>query len=148
MRIAYWTIDEVNLSLARDLADLHDATIDQATTKDKDPTRDADAVLYDLDALAPTMREDVLSRLVLSPLLLPVAVHGYNLDDSQIELLAAHGITAFRHLEAEVFGNLRAAILTSSQRTGDCLSKEYRRASLPSTVDQCCATEAAAEAGC
>jgi hypothetical protein len=111
MRIAYWTVDEVNLALARDLADAHGATIDQATTKDKDPTRDADAVLYDLDVLAPTMRQDILSRLILSPLLLPVAVHSYNLEDFQIDRLAVQGIAAFRHLASEVFDNLRAAIL-------------------------------------
>jgi hypothetical protein len=111
MRIAYWTIDEVNLSLARDLAGVHDATTDQVTWKDRDSSRDADAVLYDLDALAATMRDDIVSCLVLSPLLLPVAVHSYHLEDAQIELLAARGIAVYRRLEAEVFGNLRAAVL-------------------------------------
>jgi hypothetical protein len=118
MRIAYWTIDEVNLALAGGLADVHDLAIDQATTKDKDPTRDADAVLYDLDALAPATREDVLSRLVSSPLALPVAVHSYNLEDSQIDRLAAHGIAAFRHLDSEVFDNLSAAILLARNGRG------------------------------
>jgi hypothetical protein len=109
MRIAYWTIDDVNLSVARDLAEVHDATIDQVMGWEKGTTQDPDAILCDLDFLPPGMREEILSRLILAPLPLPVAVHSYNLEDAQIELLVAQGVAVCRRLESEVFGNLRSA---------------------------------------
>src|SRR5436309_11604883 len=111
MRIAYWTIDEVNFSLACDWAGAHDMTIDQVTWQDIDPTQDRDAVLYDLDSLPTATRAEILSCLVLSALPLPVAVHSYNLEDSQIELFVACGVAVYRRLESEVFGNLRDAVL-------------------------------------
>jgi hypothetical protein len=111
MRIAYWTIDDVNLSVARYLAEAHDATIDQVMGREKVPTQDIDAVLYDLDVFPPTMREAILSRLVLAPVAVPVAVHSYNLDDAQIESLVARGVAVYRRLESEAFDNLRDADL-------------------------------------
>jgi hypothetical protein len=111
MRIAYWTVDEVNLSLAWGLGEIYDATIDQVMGREKDSTQDADAILYDLDFLPPTMREEILSCLILSRPTVPVAVHSYNLEESQVELLVAQGVAVYRHLEAVVFGNLHAAVL-------------------------------------
>jgi hypothetical protein len=109
MRIAYWTIDEVNLSLARDLAEAQGATIDQVMGKEKDPTQGADALLYDLDSLP--MREGILSCLHLSPNPGPVAVHGYYLEEHQIELLEAQGVAVYRRLESDVIANLCDAVL-------------------------------------
>ena len=114
MRIAYWTIDDVNLCVARDLAEAHDATIDHVMGREKESPEDADAViydavLYDLDFIPNTMREEILARLALAPVAVPVAVHSYNLDEAQIESLLARGVAVYRRLESEVFGNLRDA---------------------------------------
>lgn len=110
MRVAYFSIDEVNLSIARHLADLLDAIVDPIASKDKDPLRHADAVLYDLDSLTPCERRRTLASLAASRHCLPAAVHSYNLEEAQVLHLLARGIAVYRRLESQVFSHLREAV--------------------------------------
>jgi hypothetical protein len=125
MRIAYWTVDEVNLSLAREFAEVNGAMIEQVLWKNSS-TQDVDAILYDLDFLPPDLCGEALPGLMASPPPRPAAVHGYNLEDGQIEILERHGIAVHRSLDSQVLGCLCDAILQARIATLDRLHERDR----------------------
>jgi hypothetical protein len=109
MQIAYLTLDEVNWHLAAQFALACGAELEQVLPKDPEPDGRFDAVLYDWDSLPPRQREQFLSRLLAGPLLCPVAVHSYNLDEDRVATLRRHGVAVHARLETEVFQCLHSA---------------------------------------
>ena len=66
-----------------------------------------DCLLYDLDCLPPQMAREVLAEMLACSLPRPVALHSYNLDDSQVEALRSNGVFVSRQLEAELLASIR-----------------------------------------
>ena len=110
MRFAYLTTDDVNLSLALRMAADCDASLEGLSLRDAPPAGRFDAVLYDWDYLPPDKRREVLSELQSGPLTCPVALHGYNLGEDQVEALRRQGAVVSRRLEAKLFLALRRAV--------------------------------------
>lgn len=103
MRIAYLTLDEVNCSLAQQLADDLGMTLDPRSFRDPPPDGRCDRVLYDLDSFPEAERHQVLTRLLATLSLCPVAVHSYNLDKEQIRGLRRNGVAVHPRLGKAVF---------------------------------------------
>jgi hypothetical protein len=109
MLVAYLTTDEVNLDLARRLAEACGATLYPLAFWESSLDGQLDAALYDWDFLPPSNRQEVLNGLHSGPLPCPVALHGYCLEEGQEEALHRRGIAVHRRLEPEVFQVLRQA---------------------------------------
>jgi hypothetical protein len=102
MRIAYWSLDEVNQDYAVDLAQVFGVTLCPVSPRDEPLDGQFDAVLFDLDS-----SRGHGSR-ALDPESLPVssgrlAVHSYCLSRAQARTLRQRGIAVFERLGAEVF---------------------------------------------
>jgi hypothetical protein len=112
MRIAYLTTDEVNEALAREMA--RDCGIDlyPLAPKDGPPDTGYDAVLCDWDFWPAELRQELLAEHV-GPPDRPLAVHSYNLDETQAESLRSRGVAVHAVLRPEVFLQLRQAAETS-----------------------------------
>jgi hypothetical protein len=91
--------DEVNQYLAPNLGAAHDLIVQPRWLKEGPPDGDCQALVVDLDSVAP-------GRLALQRLVkelrarsrpYPVAVFGYSLEDDQILELRAAGIHVFHH---------------------------------------------------
>jgi hypothetical protein len=108
MLIAYLTTDDVNQDLALRLAEDCGETLCPLPPREA-PDDSFDAVVYDLDFLPPSLRESVLAELSSGRPLRPAAVHGYNLDERQEEVLLKNGVAVFRRLDADVFQFLARA---------------------------------------
>jgi hypothetical protein len=109
MRFLYLTTDEVDESLALELAQGCGVTLYPAGPRDTLAGR-FDAVLCDWDSWPPA-RRGVLTAFLVGPPACPVAVHGHNWLDGQVEALRSCGIAVHDHLEGEVFRLLRRAVL-------------------------------------
>jgi hypothetical protein len=107
--IAYLTTDEVNEDLATRMT--HDCGVGLVVLSPKDPSPDSqfDAVIYDLDYVPPSLRDELLAKLMCGPSSFPVAVHSYNLTDDQIKSLLQTGVSVYRRLEPALFLNLVVA---------------------------------------
>jgi hypothetical protein len=103
VKIAYLSIDEVNLSLAEELGARFGVSVESLSPRDPAPTDRAVAVVYDLDSLPPVDRRLVLTALVKRKRRYPTAVHSYNLVPAQIEALRLNGIAVYRRLGPAVF---------------------------------------------
>jgi hypothetical protein len=108
MRDIIWLLshDEVNQDLTHGLGSGHGLTVQVRHVKEGLPDGDCQALLVDLDSVAPDRR--ALRRLVKElsgrPHDYPVAAFGYNLDDDQVADLRAAGVQVFRHgLGPELF---------------------------------------------
>jgi hypothetical protein len=102
MRVAYMTTDVVNLDLAYTLAAECDAGLHPLFPKDKSLPEQIAGLVYDLDSLGSQRRREIVEDLLATPLLYPVAVHSYNLEETEIASLQAAGVLVYRRLEAEV----------------------------------------------
>jgi hypothetical protein len=109
MRIAYLTVDEVNEDLALRLAEEYGMTVCPQTLRDPFPDGQFDAVLYDWDSFPRSDQQEILARLLEGSLSCPVAVHGYNASEPQVEALRKKAIIVFRTLKPEVFQLLHRA---------------------------------------
>jgi hypothetical protein len=102
MRIAYWSLDEVNQDYALDLAQTYGVTLCPVSPRDEPLDGRFDAVLFDLDSsLSHGSR-------ALDPENLPIssgrlAVHSYSLATAQEQTLRQRGIAVFERLGPEVF---------------------------------------------
>src|SRR2546428_160189 len=107
MRITYHSTDVVNRDLVTRLAHECGATVSLAGTGDTSPSRLIWAAIYDLDHLhqQQMVLEDLLSR----PSRVPVAVHGYCLEEEQVWLLDARGVIVTRQIEPELVRRLCSA---------------------------------------
>jgi hypothetical protein len=118
MRFAYLTTDEVNQSLAPEMALGRGITLDTLFPKDGPPDRGYDAVVYDWDSWPTELRQAFLAGLEKGPLYRPVAVHGYHLPEDHAEALRSRGVILSRSLQPEVFQRLRRAALPISATDG------------------------------
>jgi hypothetical protein len=107
MVIAYLTTDEVNQTLALQMAERCGVQLFTLEPREGPPNGEFDAVLYDLDYLP--QREAILNGLLSDSSTCKAAVHSYNLTEAQVKDLRANGVTVYRRLEPEVFVRLRAA---------------------------------------
>jgi hypothetical protein len=103
MQIAYLTLDEVNENLATFMVEESGATLFPLRPRDPKPDSEFDAVLYDLDSLPPPYKNELLSVLLSSPLLRPVGVHSYQLEDDEAAALRRCGLLVSRRIEPAVF---------------------------------------------
>jgi hypothetical protein len=113
MRIAYLTIDEVNLARAVKLADRWGGTISLVRPGDQTATTGFDAVLHDLDVVPRQQRNALLEDFYDNPPARPTAVHGYGLTDEQAETLHRHGVVVAQRLHAGLVRSLCRAIRRS-----------------------------------
>jgi hypothetical protein len=118
MRFAYLTTDEVNQSLAPEMALGCGTTLDTLFPKDGPPDRGYDAVVYDWDSWPVELRQEFLARLEKGPLYRPVAVHAYHLPDDHAEALRNRGVALYRSLHPDVFQWLHRAALPISATDG------------------------------
>jgi hypothetical protein len=107
MRIAYYTTDEVNIDLALQMADVCGATLYLLPSSDVPPPGRFHAALYDWDALSLYRRQEILLESLANLSSCPVAVHGYNLEEEEVETLHQDGVAVFDCLDPEVFQTLR-----------------------------------------
>jgi hypothetical protein len=124
MRIAYVNIDEVNQELAVRMAAKCGAIICGLAPWDSPPDGQFDAVLYNLDQLPRQRRAALLDELLRDSSRRPVAVHGFDLTEEQVEVLTRRGVTAARRLHIGLLRNLfraardsRAATVQEETRT-------------------------------
>jgi hypothetical protein len=104
--LAYISHDEVNLHLARELADAAGALLCPLFVRDRSSAVSFDAILCDLDCLPATERAATLKALLAGPLTCPVGVHSYNLERPEVRALRAKGIDVSRRLRGGMVTNL------------------------------------------
>jgi hypothetical protein len=124
MRIAYYTTDEVNIDLALQMADVCGATLYLLPSSDVPPPGRFNAALYDWDALSLYRRQEILLESLASLSSCPVAVHGYNLEEEEVETLHQDGVAVFDCLDPEVFQTLRRLSRPNGRRQH---GKHWRR---------------------
>lgn len=107
MRIAYLTTDEVNEDLAFQLADECGVILFPLSAHAAASDGRPDAVLYDWDSLPPDLREETLLASLANPSSCPVGVHGFSLDEEEVEALHQDGVAVFQRLGSDVFRMLR-----------------------------------------
>jgi hypothetical protein len=105
--VAYLTVDEVNQGVATALAPRCQVAVEPVSFREWPPARPFAAVVYDLDSFPPAEREAVLTRLLSSLALDPVAVHSYSLSEGQVKRLRHNGVAVHRRLTAAVFLGLK-----------------------------------------
>ena len=97
--VLFLSHDPINEALARDLGNPHGLNVQARLLKEGLPDGDCQALVVDLDGVAPS--RPILQRLVKQlsggshPY--PVAAFGYSLEDDQISDLRAEGILGFQH---------------------------------------------------
>jgi hypothetical protein len=116
MRIAYLTTDEVNEAVALEMAQACGVALYPLAPKDGPPDKGYDAVLCDWDFWPVDRRRELLAGRDGHPYL-PLAVHGYNLDEGQAEGLRRRGAAVHKNLRPEVFLELFESA-TSAQLAG------------------------------
>jgi hypothetical protein len=111
MLIGYRTIDQVNEYTARQMARACGVKLYPLWPREPPPDGGFDAVLYDWDCLPAQERQEVLAELTAGHRPHAVALHGYNLEDSQAKALRRHTVAVYRRLHPRVFRYLRRAVL-------------------------------------
>jgi hypothetical protein len=114
--LAYLSHDEVNLDLARRLADAAGAVLCPLFVRHKESAASFDAVLCDLDCLPAAERAGTLKALLAGPVTCPVAVHSHSLERAEVQALRAKGVAVSRRLHEGVVTNLVQA--AGDRRTG------------------------------
>jgi hypothetical protein len=105
MSIAYLSTDEVNRHFAGQMAAACGVTLHPLSPKDPPPDGRFDAVLYDLDSIPPSCREEIVASRLASPPTRPMAVHSYNLD-MRADALRDKGVVVTRRLVPGVLRSL------------------------------------------
>ncbi len=119
MQFAYLSTDEVNQALALELALECGVSLHQLAPKEGPPDRGYDAVLCDWDSWPPEGRREFLAETGGMPYR-PAAVHGYNLDEDEADILTRRGVTVYRNIQREVFLRLcRALMPTRAPNTSE-----------------------------
>jgi hypothetical protein len=127
MLLAYLTTDEVNLDLARRLAEDWGTCLYPLSFEEIPQHGQFDALLFDWDFLPPSRRQEMLRELLAEPSAYPVGLHSYQLEDHEVEALRHKGVAVFRRLDPEVFKGL-AETAGSTGHNGSCPSPPRRRA--------------------
>jgi hypothetical protein len=102
MRIVYLTIDQVNYSVASELATAWGAELFDEPRNCGDALEQYDAAIVDLDCFLAAQRAEILAHLLAGRALHPIAVHSYNLDDRTVASLRASDVGVFPHMDAAV----------------------------------------------
>ena len=110
MRVAYLTTDEVNLTLAEQMAAACGVTLCPLAPKDTPPDGGFDAVLYDWDYWPADLRQRAAASPRTGP---PVALHGYNVRRDEAADLRRRGVAVHRRLRPKVFRLLRQDVLAA-----------------------------------
>jgi len=98
--IAYLTHDEVNAALARRLAERRDLILMVIPVKDAELAAAAEVVILDLDHLPAEFKRELFERIGVRKFRHNLAVHSYNLSDSEKTALLAAGVRVVRRLSA------------------------------------------------
>jgi hypothetical protein len=107
--IAYLSTDEVNHTLAQQIAKGCRVRLIHAEAVDAAPDKSTVARLHDLDHILPLQRELIVKKLLTEATSAPVAVHGYCLEEEQIASLRANGVIVGRTLDPALIRRLRDA---------------------------------------
>ena len=98
--------DEVNQELARGLGAAHGLDVQPRLLKEGAPDGQCQALVVDLDSVAPDRRtlQGLVKDLSGRARACPVAAFGYSLEESQLRDLRAAGVQVFEHgLGPELF---------------------------------------------
>jgi hypothetical protein len=114
MRFAYVTLDEVNLLLARRLAERAGLCLDTLTTDSELRTEKFDGFMYDFDSLPAECRGRLMHGPHATPSK-PVAVHSYNLADRQSQALIHLKVVFAPNLSPDLFDRLCRRVLASQR---------------------------------
>ena len=99
----YLTIDQVNAVTAEELADEHGVPLELVEPRDLPRLENENTrLIVDWDFLP----DDYRDRVLTSPALHVVAIHGYNVPDSVAAFLPRRGILCFTKLGREMFRRL------------------------------------------
>jgi hypothetical protein len=115
MLVAYFTTDEVNRSLALEMARQQGLTLLPVEPRDGPPD-EVDALLFDWDYWPVPRREAALAELLAGAGRRPVALHSYHVEAAQAEGLRRRGVAVHRRLQPDVFRSLRQAVLAARVR--------------------------------
>jgi hypothetical protein len=110
MRIAHVTTDEVNQDLAVRAARPLGAVVVQLVSENILKEVRFDAVLIDLDRVAPYRRQDLLDEIRSEATALPVAVYGYCLSEDQARALRFHGVAVAQRLHKALLRSLAKSV--------------------------------------
>src|SRR5262249_3609910 len=99
MRVAYLTTDVVNEQLALQMAATCGLALYPLAPKDRPRGEAFEAVLYDWDYLPAREQQEVLAELLAGGRSHGAALHGYNLEDDQVEALCRHTVAVYRCLQ-------------------------------------------------
>jgi hypothetical protein len=113
MLVAYFTTDDVNLSLAVEMAARQGITLLPLEPRDDPAPGHCDALLYDWDYWPAGRRDEALEELLAAPAGRPVALHGHNVEEEQAEALCLRGVAVHPRLRLQVFQQLRQAIIAA-----------------------------------
>src|SRR5579864_5850246 len=121
LHVAYLSIDEVNLSTARELVEERNAAFNAPSFSE--PLPYLDAVVYDLDCLPPDLREQIVAQLRSGRPSFPTAVHSYGLADELARDLRSNGVLVARKLTPGLLARLlRLAGMCEPTTVGKSLS--------------------------
>ena len=101
MSIAYMSLDEVNQDLALEIADRCGENLATLASPAEAPPAYCDAIIYDLDHLCATDRQQVLDQLTYRPAKHLAAVHSYHLPPRQVRSLRRNGVIVERRLHGD-----------------------------------------------
>jgi hypothetical protein len=113
MLVAYLSTDEVNSTLAAELARQQGIALRHLEPRDGLPGTEFDAVLCDWDYWHVPGRAGLLADLSGGAAGRPVALHGYHVEPDQVEALRRGGVVLHPRLRAKVFQQLRQAVLAA-----------------------------------
>lgn len=118
-KLTYRSIEQIDAVLDHlaKLASRHNLKPEISFPRDPLPAAgETDAVVYDIDYLGLDFwgRRELVQTLASTPTSIPTAVHGYGLDDDEIEALRRNGIVALPKLNDALFAELAAMILGTS----------------------------------
>jgi hypothetical protein len=108
-RIAYLSVDDVNHSLAQQIADAHGVPLVHVFAPDVAPKYTCPVRLHDLDHFSSLQSEAILDRLRAGRHAATAAVHSYNLAETEIGALRENGVIVARGLDRALFRRLRDA---------------------------------------
>lgn len=111
MRIAYVSVDEVNQSLAARMAASLGSILSGFDPEDGCPLAGFDAVLYDLDRVAPERRAALLREVRSQREPFPKAVHGYSLTEEEARELGLRGVAVAQRLNLRFLRSVCATAL-------------------------------------
>ncbi len=108
MRVAYLSVDEVNIEVAKEIALELGITIDSWFPKEGAPGPEFDAILVDLDSWVDTFhaRERSIQQWLTMLWTHPVGLHSHDIDHLNVEQALVDGLVAGANLDREILARL------------------------------------------